>query len=165
MLPKNHSKFKQNLSWYITIGLFRILSRVFSAIITFHNPENKAKPGSICVANHTTPIDVIILSTDNCYSMIGQEHGGFFGWMQRQFSRASNHIWFDRTEAKDRGAVARKIHQHVQDKNNMPVLIFPEGTCINNTAVMMFKKGSFEIKLNRNRIHLFLTLCNLKFQN
>ena len=28
---------------------------------------------------------------------------------------------------------------------NLPVLIFPEGTCINNTSVMMFKKGSFEI--------------------
>ncbi|OTF69193.1 hypothetical protein BLA29_009852 [Euroglyphus maynei] len=27
----------------------------------------------------------------------------------------------------------------------MPILIFPEGTCINNSAVMMFKKGSFEI--------------------
>ncbi|CAG2105729.1 unnamed protein product, partial [Medioppia subpectinata] len=24
-------------------------------------------------------------------------------------------------------------------------LIFPEGTCINNSAVMMFKKGSFEV--------------------
>jgi glycerol-3-phosphate O-acyltransferase 3/4 len=23
--------------------------------------------------------------------------------------------------------------------------IFPEGTCINNTAVMLFKKGSFEV--------------------
>jgi len=27
----------------------------------------------------------------------------------------------------------------------MPILIFPEGTCINNTSVMQFKKGSFEV--------------------
>ncbi|CAK5107112.1 unnamed protein product [Meloidogyne enterolobii] len=27
----------------------------------------------------------------------------------------------------------------------MPILIFPEGTCINNTSVMLFKKGSFEV--------------------
>ena len=27
----------------------------------------------------------------------------------------------------------------------MPILIFPEGTCINNTSVMMFKKGCFEV--------------------
>ena len=30
-------------------------------------------------------------------------------------------------------------------ENKMPILIFPEGTCINNTSVMQFKKGSFEV--------------------
>jgi glycerol-3-phosphate O-acyltransferase 3/4 len=136
---------KRCLNQYATRILHRILSRVFSAIITFHNPEFKAKPGSICVANHTSPIDVIILSTDNCYSMIGQEHSGFTGMMQRAFSRASKHIWFDRSESKDRGLVAKRMADHVTNKNNMPILIFPEGTCINNTSVMMFKKGCFEI--------------------
>uniref|UniRef100_A0A3B4ZSV8 Glycerol-3-phosphate acyltransferase 3 n=1 Tax=Stegastes partitus TaxID=144197 RepID=A0A3B4ZSV8_9TELE len=34
---------------------------------------------------------------------------------------------------------------HVAAKTKLPILIFPEGTCINNTSVMMFKKGSFEI--------------------
>lgn len=91
------------LNWYGSVMLHRILSRVFSAIITFHNKEHRAKPGSICVANHTSPIDVIILSTDNVYSMIGQKHGGFTGMMQNAFSRASKHIWFDRSESKDRG--------------------------------------------------------------
>ena len=32
--------------------------------------ENKPKNGGICVANHTTPIDVIILANDGCYSMV-----------------------------------------------------------------------------------------------
>lgn len=136
---------KQYLAWYGTLILHRILSRVFSAIITFHNREYRAKPGSICVANHTSPIDVIILSTDNVYSMIGQTHGGFTGMMQRAFSRASRHIWFDRSESKDRGLVAKRMREHLQDKKNDPILIFPEGTCINNTSVMMFKKGCFEI--------------------
>jgi len=137
--------FKRWLNWYVSLILHRILSRVFSAIITFHNREYRAKPGSICVANHTSPIDVIILSTDNVYSMIGQTHGGFTGMMQRAFSRASRHIWFDRSESKDRGLVAKRMREHVLDHNNQPILIFPEGTCINNTSVMMFKKGCFEI--------------------
>lgn len=77
--------------------------------------------------------------------MIGQEHGGFTGMMQRAFSRASKHIWFDRSETKDRSLVAKRMREHVQDKNNLPILIFPEGTCINNTSVMMFKKGCFEV--------------------
>ncbi|XP_023616623.1 glycerol-3-phosphate acyltransferase 4 isoform X2 [Myotis myotis] len=38
-----------------------------------------------------------------------------------------------------------RLTEHVQDKSKLPILIFPEGTCINNTSVMMFKKGSFEI--------------------
>lgn len=33
----------------------------------------------------------------------------------------------------------------MSDPTNPPILIFPEGTCINNTSVMQFKKGSFEV--------------------
>jgi len=28
----------------------------------------------ICVANHTSPIDVIIMSTDSCYAMVSLVH-------------------------------------------------------------------------------------------
>ena len=38
-----------------------------------------------------------------------------------------------------------RLKEHVAVKNNLPILIFPEGTCINNTSIMMFKKGSFEV--------------------
>ena len=38
-----------------------------------------------------------------------------------------------------------RLSEHVQDPNKLPILIFPEGTCINNTSVMQFKKGSFEV--------------------
>ena len=42
-----------------------------------------------------------------------------------------------------------KVTQRLRDHSSMPtsnpILIFPEGTCINNTAVFMFKKGSFEV--------------------
>ena len=32
--------------------------------------ENRAKGGGICVANHTSPIDIIILGCDNTYAMV-----------------------------------------------------------------------------------------------
>jgi glycerol-3-phosphate O-acyltransferase 3/4 len=38
------------------------------------------------------------------------------------------------------------MRDHIEEKVNQPILIFPEGTCINNTSVMMFKKGCFEIE-------------------
>jgi 1-acyl-sn-glycerol-3-phosphate acyltransferase len=76
---------------------------------------------------------------------IGQRHGGFLGILQRALARASPHIWFERSEVKDREVVARRLREHVSDPTNPPILIFPEGTCINNTSVMQFKKGSFEV--------------------
>lgn len=87
------------LSQKIHLICYRICARSLSAIITYHNRcfeltptiqnctsannklrhsvffvlpprENKPKNGSICVANHTTPIDVIILANDGCYSLV-----------------------------------------------------------------------------------------------
>ncbi|XP_052838761.1 glycerol-3-phosphate acyltransferase 3-like isoform X5 [Drosophila gunungcola] len=123
---------------------FGVLSSAISAVITYHNEDNRPSSG-ICVANHTSPIDVLVLMCDSTYSLIGQRHGGFLGVLQRALARASPHIWFERGEAKDRHLVAERLKQHVSDPNNPPILIFPEGTCINNTSVMQFKKGSFEV--------------------
>ncbi|CAH0553215.1 unnamed protein product [Brassicogethes aeneus] len=124
---------------------FRILTRSVSAIINIHNKQWRPQKASVCVANHTTPIDVVFLSNDNAYSLIGQRHGGFLGILQRALARASPHIWFERSEVRDRHAVANRLKEHVSDPKNPPILIFPEGTCINNTSVMQFKKGSFEV--------------------
>ncbi|XP_017778210.1 PREDICTED: glycerol-3-phosphate acyltransferase 3 isoform X3 [Nicrophorus vespilloides] len=138
--------FKQWLNRRISIMCFGILSAALSSVITYHNEgENRPSAAGICVANHTSPIDVLVLMCDNCYSLIGQRHGGFLGVLQRALARASPHIWFERSEVKDRHAVARKLKEHVSNPSNPPILIFPEGTCINNTSVMQFKKGSFEV--------------------
>ncbi|XP_076295946.1 glycerol-3-phosphate acyltransferase 4 isoform X5 [Lasioglossum baleicum] len=136
--------FKRWLNYKVSIMCFGVLSSALSSVITYHNPENRPVRG-ICVANHTSPIDVLVLMCDNCYSLIGQRHGGFLGILQRALARASPHIWFERSEVKDREAVAKRLKKHVSDPTNPPILIFPEGTCINNTSVMQFKKGSFEV--------------------
>ncbi|XP_031640018.1 glycerol-3-phosphate acyltransferase 3 isoform X2 [Contarinia nasturtii] len=124
---------------------FRLMCRPLSAVVTFHNPQYRPRNKGFCVANHTSPMDVAILGADCTFSLIGQRHGGFLGLLQRALARASPHIWFERAESKDRMAVAQRLRQHVSDPNNPPILIFPEGTCINNTSVMQFKKGSFEV--------------------
>uniref|UniRef100_A0A672GSQ0 1-acylglycerol-3-phosphate O-acyltransferase 9, like n=1 Tax=Salarias fasciatus TaxID=181472 RepID=A0A672GSQ0_SALFA len=107
--------------------------------------QNIPKKGGICVANHTSPIDIVILCNDTCYAMVGQVHGGLMGIVQRAMVRSCPHVWFERAEMKDRHLVTQRLKDHVNDKTKLPILIFPEGTCINNTSVMMFKKGSFEI--------------------
>lgn len=65
----NPGDFKRLLNKYVSIMCFGILSRAISSVITYHNEENKPKNG-ICVANHTSPIDVLILMCDNCYSLV-----------------------------------------------------------------------------------------------
>uniref|UniRef100_A0A672SXZ1 Glycerol-3-phosphate acyltransferase 4 n=1 Tax=Sinocyclocheilus grahami TaxID=75366 RepID=A0A672SXZ1_SINGR len=72
--------------------------------VTLFQPNN----GGICVANHTSPIDVIILASDGCYAMVGQIHGGLMGLIQRSMVKACPHIWFERSEVKDRHLVAKR---------------------------------------------------------
>lgn len=142
-LPK--SSFRHWIDEKCMLISFRIIARAVSAVITFHNQENLASGGGICVANHTSPIDVLILMCGRCYSLVGQRQPGLFGFIEHTLAKTQDHIWFERTEMKDRLIVTRRLKEHVEDPSKNPILIFPEGTCINNTSVMMFKKGSFEI--------------------
>ena len=61
--------FKRWLNYHVSIMCFGVLSSALSAVITYHNPENRPKCG-ICVANHTSPIDVLVLACDNCYALV-----------------------------------------------------------------------------------------------
>lgn len=62
--------WKRKLSRFVSLTSFRILSRGVSAVITYHNRHNKPRSDGICVANHTTPIDCLVLACDNCYSFV-----------------------------------------------------------------------------------------------
>ena len=107
-----------------------MLGGAISAVITYHGAENRPKSG-ICVANHTSPIDVLCLASDNAYALVrhqlprswsdiqfvlqtGQKHGGFLGSLQAALSKASAQIWFERGEAKDRAAVFRRLQESVE---------------------------------------------------
>lgn len=54
-------------------------------------------------------------------------------------------LWFNRMDSKDRTVVAERIKEHAADVKNPPLLVFPEGTCVNNENVVMFKRGAFEL--------------------
>ena len=56
----------------------------------------------ICPCHKSAPPDVVILSVDRPYALVGQSHPGFMGVIQRSLSRGAAHIWFQRSEAKDR---------------------------------------------------------------
>lgn len=60
---------KRTLNGRLSIFCFDFVAGSLSLFATFHNPENRPKSG-ITVANHTSPIDSMILSTDNVYDMV-----------------------------------------------------------------------------------------------
>ncbi|KAK0161378.1 hypothetical protein PV327_009854 [Microctonus hyperodae] len=62
-------KFKRWLNYNVSIMCFALLSGALSSVITYHNTEYRPMRG-ICVANHTSPIDVLVLMCDNCYSLV-----------------------------------------------------------------------------------------------
>uniref|UniRef100_A0A3B3VJH5 1-acylglycerol-3-phosphate O-acyltransferase 9, like n=1 Tax=Poecilia latipinna TaxID=48699 RepID=A0A3B3VJH5_9TELE len=138
LLPNCRVKFW--LSEWVHVMCYRICARGLSATIRYHNKENRPKKGGICVANHTSPIDIVILCNDGCYAMVGQVHGGLMGIVQRAMVRSCPHVWFERSEMKD-----QNIKTHTTYSLSSPACLFSAGTCVNNTSVMMFKKGSFEI--------------------
>ncbi|XP_078203721.1 glycerol-3-phosphate acyltransferase 4-like isoform X27 [Callithrix jacchus] len=62
-------RFKEFVSKHVHSMCHRICARALTAIITYHDREDRPRNGGICVANHTSPIDVIILASDGYYTM------------------------------------------------------------------------------------------------
>jgi glycerol-3-phosphate O-acyltransferase 3/4 len=48
-------------------------------------------------------------------------------------------------QVKDRKIVAQRMKEHIMQEDATPLLVFPEGTCVNNEYTVMFKKGAFEL--------------------
>jgi len=126
-------------------GVFCI---TWGAVIHYHGSFFDPKPGQrqpVYVANHTSMIDVIILQQMRCFSLVGQRHKGIVRFLQEVVLGCLQCVWFDRGEIKDRAVVAKKLRAHSKDPARNPLLVFPEGTCVNNEYVIQFKKGIFEI--------------------
>ena len=47
---------------------------------------------------------------------------------------------------QDRHVVAAHMKAHIADPNSVPLLIFPEGTCVNNEYSVQFKRGAFDLE-------------------
>ncbi|EMS66947.1 Glycerol-3-phosphate acyltransferase 3 [Triticum urartu] len=144
------SPYKQ--SSYIvccTRKLVEMMCSVFVAswtgVIKYHGPRPSSRPYQVFVANHTSMIDFIILEQMTAFAVIMQKHPGWVGFIQKTILESVGCIWFNRNDLKDREVVGRKLRDHVQHPDNNPLLIFPEGTCVNNQYTVMFKKGAFEL--------------------
>lgn len=115
--------------------------------VTYHGCKPNPKQPHLFVANHTSVTDFGLASgMGRMHAVVAQAHGGVFGWICRVVLRPlSGSLLFDRNESRDRAIITQKMKKHVSDPRNNPLLIFPEGTCVNNEYTVLFHKGAFEL--------------------
>ncbi|URD84741.1 acyltransferase [Musa troglodytarum] len=139
------NKWKREIERKLVVMICSVFVASWTAVIKYHGPRPSMRPQQVFVANHTSMIDFIILEQMTAFAVIMQKHPGWVGFIQKIIVASLGCIWFNRTEAEDREIVARKLREHIQGVDSNPLLIFPEGTCVNNHYTVMFKKGAFEL--------------------
>ncbi|CAA6658300.1 unnamed protein product [Spirodela intermedia] len=144
-LMSGDNKFKRKIERKLVEMMCSVFVASWTGVVKYHGPRPSMRPQQVFVANHTSMIDFIILEQMTAFAVIMQKHPGWVGFIQKTILESVGCIWFNRTEAKDREIVTRKIRAHVHGADNNPLLIFPEGTCVNNHYTVMFKKGAFEL--------------------
>jgi len=120
----------------------------WTGVIRYHGPRPARgghMGGMVYVSNHTSMIDYLVLTQVSPFAVIQQKHKGWVGLLQRTAMNAIDCIEFNRTDIKDRHTVTERLKKHVADKSRLPLLIFPEGTCVNNKYCVMFKRGAFDL--------------------
>lgn len=119
----------------------------FSAIIRHHGRKPSPNAPHLFVANHTSFIDYFLMSSVGMpHATVAQVHYGLFGLFQRYILSANGSLFFNRNENRDRSTVARRMQEHANRGQKVsPLIIFPEGTCVNNESTVLFHKGAFEL--------------------
>lgn len=97
----------------------------------------------IFIANHQSHIDIPVLigSMRHQLSFIAKKELfaiPFFGWGMH----ALGHIWIDRGNARKAHASIRRAIKHLR-KDNISLVLFPEGTRSIDGTIGRFKQGSF----------------------
>lgn len=108
--------------------------------VRHYGEKNKPAIPHVFVSNHTTYMDYLILSSHRfSHSVIAQRQGGF---MSMLLKLVSGSVQFERKIKANRHEVKEEIRELTQ---NASIIVFPEGTCVNNEYTVMFQKGAFDL--------------------
>lgn len=113
--------------------------------VTHVGKKEVQKEPHVYVSNHTSFIDYVVLSSHKfIHSCISEDHSGLFGFILKNILSQNGSIGFKRTDKRDKAEVLAKVKHQVLEMRT-PMLVFPEGTCVNNESIVMFQKGVFEL--------------------
>ncbi|GAA5806199.1 hypothetical protein HPULCUR_011730 [Helicostylum pulchrum] len=102
----------------------------------------------VFVANHTSYLDYILLSANKFpHAVVMARHGGALGFLQNNGLNYLHSLTFDRANITERKELSQSLKKHVESSDTWknPMIIFPEGTCVNNKFAIRFQKGAFEL--------------------
>ncbi|KAG2204801.1 hypothetical protein INT47_004076 [Mucor saturninus] len=102
----------------------------------------------VFVANHTSYLDYILLSANKFpHAVVMARHTGALGFLQNNGLNYLHSLTFDRANITERRDLSESLKRHVKSADTWknPMIIFPEGTCVNNKYVIRFQKGAFEL--------------------
>jgi len=104
--------------------------------------ENQKSYYPLIVCNHISWVESVFL--------MSKFSGSFIAKNEFEKMPIISHIgvfldllYIDRSNGDERQQILRDIGERVKKKNEIPLIIFPEGTTSNGTALLTFKKGSF----------------------
>lgn len=139
---------------YIILVGFRVcLTFCFGGVIKVHGHIPRTHIGQIYVSNHSSVIDVVLMQSFKVFAIVGQLHPGILGFVEHKILKCLDPIWFNRTSTADRHHVADTIKNHVFDPSSKaPLLLFPEGVCVNNKYIVQFKRGAFDLSLTKDEL-------------
>ncbi|KAI8334757.1 hypothetical protein BC941DRAFT_515501 [Chlamydoabsidia padenii] len=106
------------------------------------------KEPHVFVANHTSYLDYIVLSAHKYpLAVVMAKHQGALGFLQNNGLNYLNSMTFDRSDPEERKTLSQRLKTHVMSPMTWPnpMIIFPEGTCVNNQYTIRFQKGAFEL--------------------
>ncbi|KAI8802446.1 hypothetical protein BJ742DRAFT_833103 [Cladochytrium replicatum] len=142
VLATNDIEYMRSLfNWYC-----KCFMRSFGSQIRFHGAKPKLNVPHLFVANHTSFVDYLVLSSHIYpHATVAQRTGGVMGYFLDRVLKLNGTLAFNRNEKNDRSRVSKMIREHVHSPWKSPLLIFPEGTCVNNEYTVLFHKGAFEL--------------------
>ncbi|VDK80626.1 unnamed protein product [Litomosoides sigmodontis] len=132
----------------ISLMSCRLFCAGVGLVAKYHNRQYRPKKQGIAVANHLSPNDVQAIyadidPSDSCgFTVTGQRQDGIVWLIETAAEKIIPTLWLDRNSAKDRKRFMNEVLREA--KTDRPVLLFPEGSCTNNTRVLRFRKAVFE---------------------
>lgn len=144
-------KEKTNVLWCKTFG--PICMWLLNITVKIENLENlKNNIPCVIIANHQSMADAIILSSvvSNIPKIVYVAKKSLL-WMPifGLYSLVSGNVFIDRS---NRESCIKKLHEleEKMKRENISLIIFPEGTRNQGSGLLPFKKGAFHVAINTN---------------